>query len=262
MGHANAAASIMALAFSHRFDLHRTYFLVSGIAGINPHQGTLGSVAWARYLVDFGLQWELDARAIPADWQSGYLGIDTKSGADKPALRYRTEVFQLNATLLQRAYALSRDVALSDSAAARAYRAKYAYAPANRPPAVIQCDTISSDTWFSGTALGKRAQAWTQMLTDGSGTYCTTQQEDNATFEALQRAASAGLVDLNRVAVMRAGSDFDRPPAAGSDIVNLLNYNDQGGFQPAIDNLYRAGSPLVRAIVKNWSICKHQVPKD
>jgi purine nucleoside permease len=262
MGHANAAASIMALAFSHRFDLHRTYFLVSGIAGINPHQGTLGSVAWAHYLVDFGLQWELDARAIPADWQSGYLGIDTKSGTDKPALPYRTEVFQLNATLLQRAYALSRDVALSDSEAARTYRAKYAYAPANQPPAVIQCDTMSSDTWFSGTALGQRAQAWTQLLTDGSGTYCTTQQEDNATFEALQRAASAGLVDLNRVAVMRAGSDFDRPPAGASDVVNLLNYNDQGGFQPAIDNLYRAGSPLVRAIVKNWSIWKHQVPED
>ncbi|HEY3598785.1 MAG TPA: purine nucleoside permease, partial [Paraburkholderia sp.] len=31
MGHANAAASIMALTFSPRFDLRRTYFMVAGV---------------------------------------------------------------------------------------------------------------------------------------------------------------------------------------------------------------------------------------
>jgi purine nucleoside permease len=260
MGHANAAASVAALVYSRQFDLRKTYFLVSGIAGIDPAQGTLGSAAWARYLVDFGIQWELDAREIPHDWQSGYLGIDTKSPTSKPSHDYRTEVFQLNETLLQKAYALSRDVTLTDSAAAQAYRAKYPDAPANQPPKVIQCDSLAGDTWFSGNELGQRARDWTRLMTDGKGVYCTTQQEDNATFEVIKRAAAAGLADTSRVAVLRAGSDFDRPPPGESSVDNLLNYQQQGGFEPALANLYLAGSPLVNAIVGNWAQWKIGVP--
>lgn len=262
MGHANAAASMAALLYSGRFDLRRTYFLIAGIAGIDPAQGTLGSAAWARYLVDFGIQWELDAREIPPGWSSGYLGINTKSGTEKPPLDYRTEVFQLDEALLQRAYALSRNVTLTDSPEAGTYRAGYKNAPANQPPSVIQCDTLAGDTWFSGTALGQRARDWTKLLTDGKGVYCTTQQEDNATFEVIKRGEAAGLADTHRVAVLRTGSDFDRPPEGGSDIDNLLNYQKQGGFMPAIDNLYLAGEPLVRAIVKDWAHWQAGVPKD
>ena len=39
--------------------------------------------------------------------------------------------------------------------------------------------------------------------TDGAGTYCTTQQEDNATRNALERAAAAGRANLQRLAVLR-----------------------------------------------------------
>lgn len=38
MGYANASATIMALTFSPRFDLRRTYFLVSGIAASTPRR--------------------------------------------------------------------------------------------------------------------------------------------------------------------------------------------------------------------------------
>nr|WP_244109453.1 purine nucleoside permease [Burkholderia anthina] len=262
MGHTNAAASMSALVYSRMFDLRNTYFLITGIAGIDPQQGTLGSAAWARYLVDFGIQWELDAREVPAGWKSGYLGINTKSGNEKPPLDYRTEVFQLNEALLQKAYTLSRDVALHDSPEAAAYRAKYSYAPANQGPTVIQCDTLAGDTWFSGTALGQRARDWTRLLTDGRGVYCTTQQEDNATFEVIKRAAAAGLADTQRVAVLRSGSDFDRPPEGVSDVSNLLDYQSQGGFVPSLDNLYLAGSPLVHTIVKDWPHWKKGVPAE
>src|SRR5271170_2037360 len=43
MGHANAAASMMAVQLSGLFDLRKTYFIVAGIAVIDPAQGTLGS---------------------------------------------------------------------------------------------------------------------------------------------------------------------------------------------------------------------------
>jgi purine nucleoside permease len=260
MGHANAAASTMALVFSHKFDLKRTYFIVAGIAGIDPARGTVGSAAWARYLVDFGIQWELDGREIPSGWNTGYLGVNTKSPSDKPPLDYRTEVFQLNESLLQKAFALSHGVQLSDSAQAQAARAKYGYAPANQPPSVIQCDTLAGDTWWSGTLLGQRARDWTKILTDDKGVYCTTQQEDNATYEALKRGASADLVDLSRVAVLRAGSDFDRPYAGQTSADNLLDYAGQGGFTVALQNLYLAGNPVVRDIVTHWSAWRNGPP--
>ena len=261
MGHTNAAASIMALTFSPVFDLRHTYFMVAGIAGIDPQQGTVGSAAWANYLVDFGIQWEIDGREIPPNWNTGYLGINTTSPTDKPPLDYRTEVFQLHTRLADTAFALSHSVTLSDDAQAQAARAKYSYAPANRPPTVIQCDTLAGDTWWSGTLLGQRARDWTKILTDGKGVYCTTQQEDNATYEALKRAASVHKVDLNRVAVLRAGSDFDRPYDGQTSSDNLLNYAAQGGFTIAIENLFRTGNPLVQDITTHWSDWREGVPK-
>lgn len=261
MGHANAAASIMALTFSSRFDLRHTYFMVAGIAGIDPERGTVGSAAWAKYLVDFGIQWELDGREIPSNWNTGYLGINTKSPSEKPPLDYRTEVFQLNPRLADAAFALSRKVTLADNAQAQAARAHFNYAPANLPPSVIQCDTLAGDTWWSGTLIGERARDWTKLLTDGKGTYCTTQQEDNATYEALKRAASVHRVDLNRVAVLRAGSDFDRPYSGQTSVDNLLNYAAQGGFTIAVDNLFIAGNPLVQQIVTHWSQWRDGVPQ-
>ena len=71
MGYANAASSIAAIVFGGRFDLTKTYFLISGIAGVDPAQGTLGSAHWARFVVDGGLQNEIDPREAPADWSSG-----------------------------------------------------------------------------------------------------------------------------------------------------------------------------------------------
>jgi purine nucleoside permease len=261
MGHTNAAASTMALTFSPRFDLRHTYFMVAGIAGIDPLRGTVGSAAWAKYLVDFGIQWEIDGREIPPNWNTGYLGINAKRPGDKPPLDYRTEVAQLNARLADAAFALSRNVALADSVQAQAARAKFNYAPANRPPTVIQCDTLTGDTWWSGTLLGERARDWTKIVTDAKGVYCTTQQEDNATYEALTRAARVHRVDLNRIAVLRSGSDFDRPHAGQTSADNLLNYAAQGGFAPAIENLYRAGNPLVREIATHWGEWREGVPQ-
>lgn len=261
MGYANAASSIMALTFSSRFDLRHTYFLISGIAGVDPARGTVGSAAWAKYLVDFSIQWELDAREIPAGWNTGYLGINTKSPTAKPPLDYRNEVFQLNSKLADAALALSRNVVLADSAQAQTARSKFNYAPANQPPSVIQCDVASGNTWWSGTLLGERARAWTKILTDDKGVYCMTAQEDNATFEALKRASGVKRVDLNRVAVLRTGSDFDRPYQGQTSVDNLLNYADQGGFAPATENLYRAGNPLVQDIVMHWSEWRDGVPR-
>ena len=260
MGYANAASTISALLYRSKLDLSHTYFVIAGIAGIDPGQGTVGSAAWARYAVDYGLSHEIDAREMPAGWPYGYFGIGTKGPGEKPPMDYRTEVFQLNETLLQKAYTLSKSATLEDSPEAIAFRKNYAYAPAHQPPAVIQCDVASADTWWAGRNLGQRARDWVKTMTDNKGTYCTTAQEDNATLEVLTRGARAGKVDFSRVALLRAGSDFDRPYDGQSASDGLINYAQQGGFVPATHNLVNAAKPLLDDIVQHWPQWKQGVP--
>ena len=62
MGTANSAASVMALGLYPRFDLSQAYWLVAGISGFDPADASLGSVAWAEWLVDGDLAHQIDAR--------------------------------------------------------------------------------------------------------------------------------------------------------------------------------------------------------
>jgi purine nucleoside permease len=261
MGHANAAASMMAVLYSGLFDLRRTFFLIAGIAGIDPARGSIGSAAWARYAVDVGIAHEIDAREMPRGWRDGYFGILTDAPGKKPRLDYRTEVFRFDEALLQKALALSHRIALEDSDDVRAYRAHYPRSPANQAPQVTQCDTVSGDTWWAGHLLGEHARRWTTLLTDGEGIYCTTQQEDNATLNALTRGAQSGLIDLKRVAVLRSGSDFDRP-YANQGVADALRAQLAlpGAIKIATGNLVRAGLPLVDDIARHWDLWQAGVP--
>ena len=60
----NAALTISAILSYPDFDLTKTYFLISGVAGINPSSGTLGAVTIPRYVIQIDLQYELDARQV------------------------------------------------------------------------------------------------------------------------------------------------------------------------------------------------------
>ena len=159
---------------------------------------------------------------MPRGWPTGYHGIMTRGPGEKPKLEYRNEVARLDDALVRKALALTRDVSLADDPKAQAYRARYRRAPASQPPRVIQCDTLAGDTWWHGHRLGEHARAWTRLLSDGDATYCTTQQEDNATYNALARAAAAGRVDLRRLAVLRTASNFDRPYPGQSAHASLI----------------------------------------
>ncbi|MGC1456660.1 MAG: hypothetical protein WA825_00115 [Steroidobacteraceae bacterium] len=262
MGHASAAASMTALIYSGKFDLRRTYFLIAGIAGIDPGHGTIGSATWARYLVDVDIAHEIDAREMPQGWSDGYFGTLTNGPSEKPRFDYRTELFQVDEALLQKALQLSRHAALEDSADVVAYRKSYPHAPANLPPAVTQCDTASGDVWWAGPRLGMRATRWTKVMTDGHGDYCTSQQEDNATLMALSRGAQSGLTDVHRVAVLRTGSDFDRPYPGQSTFDSLVAQRSlSGAIHTSTANLVHAGLPLVQNIVAHWPQWQAGVPK-
>ncbi|KAJ7198276.1 purine nucleoside permease [Mycena pura] len=255
-GEINAASSIAALIYSPLTFLEYTYFLVAGIAGVNPKVATIGSVTFARYAVQVGLQFEIDAREMPANFPTGYFPQGTTAPGQFPATLYGTEVFELNDRLRQLAFAAAQTARLTDTAAAKQMRTEYTasrdFAAHNGAtgPAVVLCDTATSDTFWSGAILGEMVENTTRVLTNQAAVYCTTQQEDNATLNVLLRGARAKLVDFSRIIVMRSASDFDRPPPGESAVAQLLG--PAPGFEPAILNLHVAGVKVVQTIVDGW----------
>lgn len=192
---------------------------------------------------------------------TGYLPLGSTSTATTgqvPVNIYGTEVFELNAALRGAAVQFARNATLADSRAAREYRGLYAGAPgglydnATGSPRVIECDASTSDVYFSGRMLGEAFANTTRAWTGGKGIYCTSQQEDNASLEVLLRGAVAGLVDFSRIIVMRTGSDFERPHLGETAQENLFEAEEQGAFEPAVENLYRAGIKVVEGILGDW----------
>lgn len=212
-------------------------------------------MTFARYTVQVALQYEFDAREIPSNFSTGYLPQGAFSPNQYPQNIYGTEVFEVNTALRKVAARFARKAKLSDSKDAIAYRKHYAktpaYLPGSKPPSVVLCDSATSDVYYSGKLLSEALGNYSTLVTNGSAVYCTTAQEDNATLEALIRGALVGLVDFSRIILLRTASDFDRPFKGEEAITNLL-YAAQGGFPPAIENIYLAGVKVVEGIVNGW----------
>ena len=255
MSEINAATSVQSLVLTSNFDLTRTYFLIAGIAGVNPEIASICSVTFARFAVQVALQYEFSQFDIPTNFSYGYIPQGSHSADEYPQSIYGTEVFEFNQDLQHIAAEFARTAILNDSADAVAYRANYAssvrYAAGFSEPSVYECDVATSDTYFSGTTLSEGFGNFTSLMTNGSGVYCTTAQEDNATAEALLRAALAGPIDFSRIIVMRTASDFDRPYPGQAATTNLW-WAEQGAFEPAVMNLYLAGIKVVDGILAGW----------
>ncbi|KAF7351189.1 Purine nucleoside permease [Mycena sanguinolenta] len=249
----NAAATISALVYSRTFNLTSTYFLVAGIAGINPKVTTIGSVTFARYAVQVALQYEIDAREIPAQFPTGYFPQGSTAPGQMPGSWDGTEVFEVNENLRQLAAGYAKTATLNDTAAAQAARANYstgAFLKGASAPSIVLCDTATSDVYWSGNLLGEAFENTTTIFTNGSATYCTTQQEDSATLGVLMRATMFHLVDFSRIIIMRSASDFDRPYPGQNGVANLLG--DAPGINPSLLNLHLAGVKVIQGIVNEW----------
>lgn len=133
-GEINAATTITGLLESPKFDLTSTYFLIIGIAGINPNVGSIGDVTFARYAVQVALQYQFDIRDLPcmlcafspspggcnakptlANYSIGYIPLGSTAPGEYPQELYGTEVFELNKDLMDRAMELARKAKLNDT---------------------------------------------------------------------------------------------------------------------------------------------------
>ncbi len=265
VGTAKAAAGVMALGMDPRFDLSKAYWLVAGIAGVDPADASLGSAAWATYVVDGDLAHEIDAREIPAGWKTGFVPLRKAVPYEMPVREPNEgEMYKLNEPLVDWAYRLTKGLDLGDTPALKERRALMTGMPnAQRPPFVLKGDTLQSSTFWHGKLLNEWANDWVSYHTSGVGNYVTTAMEDTGTLQSLSLLAKSGKVDLARVLILRTASNFDsqRPQISAAESLAENKAGGYAGFIPAVESAWKVGSTVVHELIGNWKTYRTSLPK-
>lgn len=265
VGNIRSAASITALGLDSRYDLTKAYWLVAGIAGIDPADGTLGCAAWAEHVVDGDLAHEIDAREIPAGWPDGYAPLGTADPSAAPSARRSDQVYYpLSTNLTRWAFALTKDTVLPDDDKMQFNRARYTGFPnAQRPPFVLIGDNLAGTTFWHGKRMNAWANRWVKLWTKDQGNYVTTAMEESGTMQALTWLARDGKVDTNRVLVLRTASNFDMPPPGMDAAASLAEENGgaYSAFLPSLESAHRVGSKVLHELVNGWDRYRTTPPK-
>ncbi len=250
----HAAASVMALGLDPRFDFRKAYWLIGGIAGINPQAGSVGSAVWGSWVVNGDWAYEIDAREMPKGWSTGYVPFGRKTPYAQPVGDDYGKVFHLNPALDDWAFALTRTIKLDDTPQLAALRAPYTDTPAARqPPRVMQGDNISAGTFWHGKLLNDWATQWVAYWTHDKGHFVTSAVEDSGILEAIRFLDAGGKADFQRVMLLRTGSNFTMQPPGRTAMENLSHEIDGfGAMEPAIEAHWRVGSAVVRELSEHW----------
>ncbi len=263
VGTAKAAASTMALGLDPRFDLTKAYWLVAGIAGIDPEDASIGSAAWSTYLVDGDLGHEIDVREVPEEWPFGYFARRTQFPFDpnrpEPS---GGEMYMVNNELRDWAYGLTKDLALPDPPGLKEVRERYTKHPnARKPPFVLKGGHIAALTFWHGAIMNDWANRWVHYWSDGNTDMVTSAMEETGTFLSVKWLHESGYVDKNRFMVLRAGSNFTMPPPGVGAAENLLQENEgYAGMGAALESLYLVGSVVIDELLEGWATYEKTIP--
>ncbi|MCZ6503235.1 MAG: purine nucleoside permease [Gammaproteobacteria bacterium] len=263
----NATASIMALGLDTRFDLTKAYWLIAGIAGADPEDMSLGSAAWARWIIDGDLLYEIDAREIPDGWPYGMIPLGAQKPADGPqdirtGWSLNTIAFELNQDLVNWAFKVSKDTFIPDGVDIKIFRRQFdGYPTAQKPPFVTIGETLSASTYWHGALMSKWANDWVKLYSNEQMNFMTANMEDSGTLTALHRLGRIKLIDTDRIMVLRTASNFTIPPP-GKDAAwsSTAPYPDDG--LPAKESAFRVGNSVVKEILKNWNLFEDRQWKD
>jgi purine nucleoside permease len=263
----NSGASVMALGTDPRFDLSKAYWLVAGIAGVDPEDGTIGTAAWANYVFN-DVTKSMDMREAPAGWPYGLYPAGSHApntlpeqkedyGPDGPY----PEVFPLNPKLTAWAYGLTKDVKLVYTPEMAAAAKEWTGFPnAQKPPRVMIGDSVTSNHYWHGKALNQWANDWARLFTGGKGEYVMTQMEDSAIAEAMTRLDRMKKADYDRLMVLRTGSNYSTGKPGQTTLESVMApYPGKG--MPAYEAAYRAGSVVVHELVANWPRYADKTPE-
>ena len=255
----------MALGLDPRFDLRQSYWLVAGIAGIDPADGTLGCAAWAEWIVNGDLGHEIDPREMPPGWPTGFVPLRKSQPYELPLnTDDSSQVFQLDGGLVNWAYALTRDVKIPDTEAMAARRSEFSDMPnALRAPFVLKGDTLSAETFWHGRVLDQWANDWVRYHTGDRGNFVSSAMEDTGTLQSLSWLARAGRVDVRRTLVLRTASNFDSQPPGKTAAESLFgeNLSSYSGYLPSLEAAHRVGSVVVHELIANWPKYEREIPR-
>jgi len=266
IGNIKAGVSIQALGLDPRFDLTKAYWLVAGISGVDPNDASTGCAVWADWLVDGDLSHEIDAREIPSDWETGYIPLRKTKPYELPMPDEREVVaLQLNETLVQWAYNLTKDVELPDTEGTAGMRANYEGYPAQEmEPKVMIGTQLAASTYWHGELFNDWANDWVDYWTEGDGNFVTSAMEEIGTWHALERLEANGLADMDRLMVLRTGSNFTMQWSGISAYESLsgekLSGQGYSGYIPSLESAYLVGSKVVNTIADDWNQYQDQVP--
>jgi purine nucleoside permease len=260
---------LSALLLDPRFDFSKTYWLFTGISGGDPTLASVGSAAWARWVVQGDTLREFDDREVAKDWPYGLFAIgatkpnalpgDPKSFAGYTDTGKLSMVQPLNQGLARWAYARTKDIVIPDSAALQKERARWVGFPnAQKPPFVLMGETLGSVRYWHGSGRTQWARDWVKLWTGGKGVFAMSNMESQSMAGAMNVGAKAGLVDLDRVMVLRTASNQTMPPPGQSAAESV---GDEGpGQLGAYEANYRVGAPVVHEILAHWAVYHDHIP--
>ena len=263
IGTAKSAASTMALGMDPRFDLSKAYWLVAGIAGFDPEDASVGSAAWAEYLIDGDLSHEIDPREMPEDWSFGYFARQTKKPFDPNKPKPSGEMFELNRKLTHWAFENTKDIELPDLEGLKEAREVYTQNDnARKKPFVMIGDNLAAMTFWHGEILNDWANQWVNYWTDGKGEFVSSAMEDTGTYQSLEWLSTIGKVDVNRLMVLRTASNYTMQPPGRTAAENLLSENEEySGLRASMESAYIVGSTVIDLLVNNWDVYDESIPE-
>jgi purine nucleoside permease len=253
-----------------RFDFSKTYWLFTGISGADPQVASVGSAAWARWVVNGDEMREIDDREIPAGWPYGLFAI----GAMKPntlptdpnsfgSVESTDELgmaYSLNQGLALWAYGLTRDVVIPDTPALKQQREAWKGFPnAQRPPFVLLGETLGSVRYWHGPGRTQWARDWVKLWTGGKGVFAMTNMESQTAARTMKTYAKLGMVDANRVLVLRTASNPSGPPP-GKGALDTIG-DEAPGQVAAYEANYRVGTVVVHELLDHWARYERVIPK-
>lgn len=261
--------NLSAFVLDPRFDFSRTYWLFTGISGVDPQVASVGSAAWARWVINGDEMREIDDREIPKGWPYGLFAIgstrpntlptDPNSFGSAESADDLGMAYPLNQGLARWAYEMTKGTLIPDTPELQRQRAAWKGFPnAQRPPFVLMGETLGSVRYWHGPGRTQWARDWVKLWTRGKGEFVMTNMESQQAARTMQTFSRLGMVDRDRVMVLRTASNPSGPPPGVDPLATIGD--EAPGQLAAYEANYRVGAPVIHEILKNWTRYATSVP--
>jgi purine nucleoside permease len=164
-------------------------------------------------------------------------------------------VVRMNPALLRWAYAQTRTMTLTTTAAVHAAGMAFPYAAAHQPPRVRVGGQLATEAFAHGARYDAWARRWVPYATNGLAHYATAGQNDSGALNALYALTLAGRADWNRALLLRTVSNYDMPPPGMTAAQSIagMSQGSYSAYLPALEAAYRVGHHIVQLLLQGVS---------